>query len=97
MRYGIFHTAFKGEEAVYYFPLEERHAHIIGISSDGCRIEVNEKNQLISSVPASQETLEEFKHELSEVKSTMKYCPYRACLYFYEPQIVLPDNMEEWI
>lgn len=96
MRDGVFHTAFKGKEAVYYFPLEERHNHIIGISSEGKKIEVNEYNQLISSLPVRKETLEEFKDELSNVNSIMKYEPYKACLYFYEPQN-LPDNMEEWL
>ena len=96
MRNGVFHTAFKGEKAIYYFPLEERHNHIIGISSEGKKIEVNEHNELMSSLPCRKESLEEFKDELSEVRDTMKYEPYKACLYFYEPQ-VLPDNMEEWI
>lgn len=82
MRNGVFHTVFKGKKAVYYFPLEERHHHIIGISSDGNKIEVNEHNELMSSLPCRKETLEEFKHELSEVRSVMKYCPYKACLYY---------------
>lgn len=82
MKDGVFHTVFKQGEAVYYFPLEERHHHIIGISSNGKRIEVNGQNELMSSIPCRKETLEEFKHELSEVRNTMKYYPYKANLYY---------------
>lgn len=82
MRSGVFHTAFKQGKAVYYFPIEERHNHIIGISSDGNKIEVNENNELLSSIPCRKETLEKFKSELSDVRSTMKYCSYKANLYY---------------
>lgn len=97
MRTRVFHTAFKKGEAVYYFPLEERHNHVIGVSSDGKKIEVNEHNELMSSIPCRKEILEEFKKEMSEVNSIMKYEPYKSCLYFYEAPKDLPEDMNDWI